>query len=231
MICDRKPSARSNPRSLERFARALSAVCIGFLAVATSTLAEAEPAASITILVYNYAEVSPRILTAAEREADRILNQAGVRAVWFDCSTRQPTSDVESICKSGWGTRNIALRLLSRHVPTYFQDFRFGFAVLPGLASVYYEDAALLTERDEIRSELPILLAGLMVHEVGHLLLNSSNHSADGIMQAHWERKQIRQSLTGVMLFTPQQSTLIRQEARMRMNVSVGDSNSQISSR
>ncbi len=82
-----------------------------------------------------------------------------------------------------------------------------------------------------MRSELPIILGCLIVHEVGHLLLKSSNHSATGIMQAHWERKQIRQSLTGVMLFTPQQSKLIREEVRMRMSLSGDYLTSQISSR
>ena len=208
----------------------LAAFCVRLLAFSTSTFAEDEPAASITILVYNYAEVSPRTLTGAEREADRILNRAGVRAVWFDCSGKQPTIDVESVCKSGWGTRNLALRLLSRHATNKFQDFTFGFAVIPGLASVYYGDAALLADRDEIRPQLPILLGCLIVHEVGHLLLNSSNHSATGIMQARWERKQIRQSLTGVMLFTPQQATLMREEVRKRMSLPGGNLTSQISS-
>ncbi len=93
MICDRQPAARANRRSLDRFGLVLAAFCVRLLAFSTSTFAEDEPAASITILVYNYAEVSPRILTGAEREADRILNRAGVRAVWFDCSGKQPTID------------------------------------------------------------------------------------------------------------------------------------------
>ncbi len=171
MICDRQPAARANRRSLDRFGLVLAAFCVRLLAFPTSTFAEDEPAASITILVYNYAEVSPRILTGAEREADRILNRAGVRAVWFDCSGKQPTIDVESVCKSGWGSRNLGLRLLFRHVPTKFQDLTFGFALFPGLASVYYGDAALLADRAEMRSELPIILGCLIVHEVGHLLL------------------------------------------------------------
>jgi hypothetical protein len=231
MICDRQPAARANRRSLDRFGLVLAAFCVRLLAFSTSTFAEDEPAASITILVYNYAEVSPRILTGAEREADRILNRAGVRAVWFDCSGKQPTIAVESVCKSGWGSRNLGVRLLFRHVPTKFQDLTFGFALFPDLASVYYGDAALLADRAEMRSELPIILGCLIVHEVGHLLLKSSNHSATGIMQAHWERKQIRQSLTGVMLFTPQQSKLIREEVRMRMSLSGDYLTSQISSR
>ena len=35
--------------------------------------------------------------------------------------------------KSGWGSRNLGVRLLFRHVPTKFQDLTFGFALFPGL--------------------------------------------------------------------------------------------------
>jgi hypothetical protein len=210
----------------------LAALGVGIVASPTSVLAQVEPAASINILVYNYSEVPPRVMAGAEREADRILNRAGVRVVWFHCSVKHSAVDPENICKSGWGTRNLALRLLSRHVSTKFQDSVFGFALFPGLASVYYGDAALLADRAEItRSELPIILGCLIVHEVGHLLLNSNNHSATGIMQAYWEREQLRQSLTGAMLFTPQQSKLIREELQTRMSPSADYLTSQISSR
>src|SRR5246127_1677524 len=81
--------------------------------------------------------------------------QAGVRAVWFDCSVKPGKLDEKSICRSGLGNQNIVLRLLSRHTPTGVPDFAFGFAVSPGLASVYYGDAARMAERQNLRSELP----------------------------------------------------------------------------
>jgi hypothetical protein len=43
------------------------------------TLSGTKPAASLTVLVYNYAEVSPATLASAEREAFKILGDAGVR--------------------------------------------------------------------------------------------------------------------------------------------------------
>lgn len=54
----------------------------------------------------------------------------------------------------------------------------------PGLASVYYGDAAIMAERQKLRSDLPLLLGCLIVHEIGHLLLNSYGHSPIGVMQA-----------------------------------------------
>jgi hypothetical protein len=95
----------------------------------------------------------------------------------------------------------------------------FGFAVSPGLASVYYGDAALMAKRQNLRSEFPPLLGCLMVHEIGHLLLNSFGHSPTEVMQAEWGPMQLRQSLTGLMTFTPAQSRLIREQVQARMNL------------
>ncbi len=212
-------ATRPRRRTLAGFNLVLAAFSVLILAFPTSIFAKEESTVSISILVYDYAEVAPGILAGAEREANRILNRAGVRPVWFDCSGKTASVDEESICRSGWGYQNIALRLLSRHIPTRFQDFTFGFSVSPGLASVYYEDAALLTAREQLGSGLPLLLGCLFVHEIGHLLLNSSDHSPIGVMQAHWGPKQLQQSLTGFMAFTPAQSRVMREQIKTRMGL------------
>jgi hypothetical protein len=210
----------------------LAAFSVEILAFPTSTFAKEESTVSISILVYNYAEVAPGILARAEREADKILNQAGVRAVWFDCSAKHASVDQESICRSGGGYRDIGLRLLSRHVPTRVQHFTLGFSVPPGLASVYYGDAALMAERKDLRSELPLLLGCLIVHEIGHLLLNSpDDHSATGIMQAEWGPRQLQQLLSGLMAFTPAQSRRIREQLQTRMSLPLDGHTPETSSR
>jgi hypothetical protein len=197
---------RTRRRTLAGLNLALAAFFVGVLAFPTSIFATKESTVNIPVLVYNHAGAAPEILAGAEREAGRILNQAGVRAVWFDCSGKPASVAEESICRSGWGYQNIGLRLLSRHAPTRFQDFTFGFSVSPGLASVYYGEAALLAEQQEFRSDLARLLGCLIVHEIGHLLLNSPDHSPIGIMQAYWGPRQLQQSLTGLMVFTPAES-------------------------
>jgi hypothetical protein len=212
-------TTRPPRRTLAGLNLALAAFSIGLLAFPASIFAKEQPTVDISVLVYNYAEVAPGILAGAEHQANRILNQAGVRAVWFDCSVKPGRLDEKSICRSGWGNQNIVLRLLSRHTPTRVPDFAFGFAVSPGLASVYYGDTALMAERQRLRSELPLLLGCLMVHEIGHLLLNSYGHSPTGVMQAEWGPMQLQQSLTGLMTFTPSQSRLIREQVQTRTSL------------
>jgi len=224
-------ATRPRRRTLAGLNLAFAAFSVGVLAFPTSIFAKEEPTVNISVLVYNYAEVAPGILAGAEHQADRILNQAGVRAVWFDCSVKPAQLDEKSICRNGWGYQNIGLRLLSQHVPTRVPDFAFGFAVSPGLASVYYGDTALMAERQRLRSELPLLLGCLIVHEIGHLLLNSYGHSPTGVMQAEWGPTQLQQSLTGLMTFTPAQSTLIREQVQTRMSLSQDGRTAETSSR
>ena len=224
-------STRSPRRTLAVLNLAFVAFSIGLLAFPASIFAKEEPTVNISVLVYNYAGAAPGTLAGAEHQADRILNQAGVRAVWFDCSVKAGKLDEKSICRSGVGNQNIVLRLLSRHTPTRVPDFAFGFAVSPGLASIYYRDAAGMAERQNLRSELPTLLGCLIAHEIGHLLLNSFGHSLTGVMQAEWGPTQLQQSLTGLMTFTLAQSALIREQVQTRMSLSQDGRAAETSSR
>lgn len=219
-------SAVRATRHLTGLTLALAAFSAGVLTFPASIFAKQEPAVSIPILVYNYAEVAPGILAGAEHEADRILNKAGLRAVWIDCSVKPGELDEKSVCRSGLGYQTIELRLLTRHIPTRFHDSTFGFAVSPGLASVYYGDAARLFEQPKPRSDLPVFLGCLMVHEIGHLLLNDYGHSPTGIMQAKWGPTQLGQALTGFMTFTPAQSRVIREQVRRRRHEEASTGNS-----
>jgi hypothetical protein len=67
--------------------------------------------------------------------------------------------------------------------------------------------------------EVPIILGSVVAHEVGHLLLGLNSHTSAGVMQPHWERNQVRQVMTGVLLFTHEQSKLIQAEAQTRMRL------------
>jgi hypothetical protein len=218
-------------RTLAGLNLALVAFSIGWLAFPASIFAKEEPTVNISVLVYDYAGVAPGILAGAEHQAARILNQAGLRAVWLDCSVKPGKLDEKSICRSGLGNQNIVVRLLSRHIPTRVPDFAFGFAVSPGLASVYYGDAARMAERQQLRSEFPPLLGCLIVHEIGHLLLNSYGHSPTGVMQAEWGPAQLQQALTGLMVFTPAQSRLIREQVQTRMSLPLDGRTLETSSR
>jgi len=182
-------------------------------------MTEASP--TVRIRVNNYTQASPLMLAKAEREAGRILGEAGLRVVWLDC----PITHLESVhvqqnlCLEALQAPDIVLRVLLEPTHNRFQDTVYGFAVLPIVASVYFNHALRTGKRDNADFEVPIILGCVIAHEVGHLLLGSNSHSASGVMQPLWERKQLRQAMMGVLLFTKEQSERIQAEAERRSSV------------
>lgn len=55
-----------------------------------------------------------------------------------------------------------------------------------------------------------VLLAHVMAHEIGHLLLGSAKHSVSGIMTRELDLRAIRLACTGSLAFSPSESGKIR---------------------
>jgi hypothetical protein len=155
-------------------------------------------------------------LAQGEREADRIFGEAGLQVAWQNRALSL-LPDEENLCQGDWSVSHPGLRLLSGPNALSSQDSDFGFAVFPGLASVYYKDVASILAQNGAPSEIPIVLGCIIAHEVGHLLLGPKSHSSTGIMQAQWGLAQIHQAMVGTLLFTPEQSKILRAQAQMPM--------------
>ena len=172
---------------------------------------------TVSVRVLNYVEAAAATVAKAEREAGRILRDAGLKVVWLDCPVGQSTVEATDPCRQPLIPTDLLLRVLSDHSRRGIQYESFGFAVAPALASVYYEHAMSLATLNNAHYEVPIILGCVMAHEIGHLLLGPSSHSECGIMQGQWGRKQVRLIMCGSLHFTVEQSILIRAEVQMRM--------------
>jgi hypothetical protein len=190
---------------------------VGFAFPEPVLAGEADPTATITVEVDNYSQASPAVLAGAEREAGRIFGEAGLRTVWLECPVGPSTADRQEACERAIEATDIRLRIVGAPIQNKLPDSVFGFAVHPALATVYYEYAVRRARSDNAEFEAPIILGCVIAHEIGHLLLGSNSHFGTGIMQPRWEPYQVRQLMTGALLFTPEQSKLIRAQARTRM--------------
>jgi hypothetical protein len=179
----------------------------------------ANPSPAIRVQVYNYTQASPAILARAEREASRILGEAGLRTIWLDCSVGHSIAVPQDPCQEPLEPTDIVLRVLSEPIQNRFADTVCGFAVVPVYASVYYDYVLRRAKSDNAEFEVRVILGCVIAHEIGHLLLGSNSHSSSGVMQQRWERKQIRQAVTGTLLFTPEQAKLIQAETQTRMRL------------
>ena len=185
---------------------------------------ENDASPTITVQIYNYAQASPAVLKEAEREAGRILNEAGLRAVWLECPVGPSTAGPQGPCQKAPEAADLRLRVLGAPLTNKFEYTVVGFTVHPVLASVYYEYAVRRGKTDDAEFEVPKILGCAIAHELGHLLLGTNSHSDSGIMQPRWGPNQFRQLMIGNLVFTTDQSKLMREQARTRMRFKVRNS-------
>jgi hypothetical protein len=194
------------------------------LAVAPVALAQvpSQPAAPLspemTISVHDYAGVPSEVLNAAEQQAREIYRRAGLETIWHNCSPKLESIEPESCHLSD--TTHLTLKISPRASnvqvrdrldvlgTAYPDDQGVGY-----FAYVFYDRVQELAVRQRLGNRL---LADVMAHEIGHLLLGSNSHSLGGIMSAHWNYDQLRNVSEGTMWFIPDQSRVMRDRLRER---------------
>ena len=192
----------------------VAGVVFALLAGACTTSAAQE--LTITVRVYNYSQTPSAVQAEAEREAGRILTDAGLKIVWVHCPIG-PISMPQNPCPEPIEAADIRLPILSVPARNVLQDTVFGFAIAPALATVYAESAFRFAKDDEGKYEAPTILGCAIAHEIGHLLLGSNKHSVSGVMCARWEHKHVRQTLMGALLFSPGEAQRMQAEVRRRV--------------
>jgi hypothetical protein len=55
------------------------------------------------------------------------------------------------------------------------------------------------------------LLGHVLAHEIGHKLIGTDSHAADGLMKAHWSAAEVRRMQAAPMRFTPQHAEMMRE--------------------
>lgn len=201
--------------TLARLAAGLAAIAItgsGTLASAQNPSDAEKTVSTITLRVYDYANVDRKAMLEAEGEATRILADAGVHARWVDCPTRHADVDNYPGCLSPWQWNDYALRLeLIAMASQDKSEDRLGYAVICDNracpANVYYDRVRGVPGGNNAPTQ--ILLGRVMAHEIGHLLLGP-NHTRTGIMQGAWSGRQLNMEAAHGMLFTPEQSRAMK---------------------
>ena len=151
-----------------------------------ATHAAGAAGAVITVQVYNAAGATPSTIRKAVDGAGRVLRQAGVDAHWVECESlvRDWLSIPGCVQRSEPGL--FVLSILP-------EDPRgagnaLGFAVMAGrrngAAVIYPRVVSMLKDNPQYAD--CNLLANVIAHELGHLLLRSSQHG-EGIMKANWD--------------------------------------------
>jgi hypothetical protein len=173
--------------------------------------ARADPARGqpINIYVYNQARVPSEVLAPAEQNARRIFRLSGLEASWVNCSTAaSPGTNCTGLPQPG----DVVVQIVRE--ARNLKDDVFGAAFLGKDGTGQYTDV-YFDRLDELRRDwgvpLARLLAHVMAHEIGHVLLGLNSHSTMGIMRGFWEAEDIKALERGRLLFSSQQSKVMRE--------------------
>lgn len=192
-----------------------------FLVAASSVFAQSPPSstplsAEVSISVHDYAGVSTAPLKAAEDQARGIFRRAGLETIWLNCSPKLEKVEPEScyFADATHLTLKISPRAMNAQIRDRIDVLGTSYPDEKGagyFAYVFYDRVLELTEQ---RTLGHALLADVMAHEIGHLLLGSKSHSRSGIMCGRWEAEQLRSVAEGGMSFDPTESRLMRERLR-----------------
>jgi hypothetical protein len=149
---------------------------------------------AIHLQMDNDADVPAAILKKSQDEVVRIFADAGLGAEWTESEPRFTVQIVPFALGYGRPSSPVmGVALRNRSGPT---------------ARIFFNQV-----QDSARTwdvDVSTLLAYVMVHEIGHLLLPYMPHSATGLMKAEWDRALIREAAAGSLTFTDAQITRIR---------------------
>ena len=172
---------------------ALILVCIATSAAA----APHDTPRTVSARIYDYAHFDRHQLQRAQRQVSETYRAAGVNLEWH----RTVAPDLIEAGKGRWpsdGVTTITVVVLGAQM-----ESRFG--VLPEVAGyapitrdaggriAYVLGGRVRNIAVDGKVESWAVLAGVITHEIAHLLMPEREHSPDGVMRAHWNPSEFKQ--------------------------------------
>jgi hypothetical protein len=178
------------------------------LAPAGDGVSGALPLHFIEVRVYDNAGLSTDVEGDALTVASAALAPASIAVIWSRCESAGPGCGPP-------GSRPFLLRVVrARAVEHHDEAVPLGFAYVDAgtgsavLATIYFDRVARLARKAGI--DVSTLLGHAIAHELGHLLLASNSHSANGLMRPVWLGDELRRKDPMDWRFTPQDVAAIR---------------------
>jgi len=191
-------------------------------AVSLSAQVEFPQRRSITVRVYDYASIDESLLVQARAVAERLLSDVGVDSNWEQCRTSEAGQNLDTSCQHRADETVLQLRIQPNRAAKKLKltGCAMGYAVPPpdqyGVIAGVFLERMRRVARSEGR-DLHVLLGHVMAHELGHLLMGSSEHDSRGIMRRRWNSRDLLRAARGNFGFNSVQGALMRRQADDRV--------------
>jgi len=170
----------------------------------------------LTVHVYNYAKVPAHRLAGAEGGAKRTFQKAGIDSEWLDSQVFENERPQITFCEHFLGPSHVIVNILPHSAAATFEyrENAYGVALTSqgtgyeSCAYIFYGRIQDLAKRSGVDDTT--LLAHMLAHEVGHLLLGSNSHTPTGLMRDKWRMTDLQRAARGSLAFTLRESELMR---------------------
>ncbi len=170
-----------------------------------------------TVMIHDQAHLQPEDLSSATRTMASVFRRSGIDFSVISGSPDGPDAQIVDfracIAASPRHSGSVPIRLrIIASAPPGFSPATLGFA-LPcaryGANATVFADRVMRVSCD-LSVPFPTALGYALAHELGHLLLQSDEHTPTGIMRAVWSRSDWRTLATFGMEFDANQSEVLR---------------------
>lgn len=181
----------------------------------------------LTVRVYDYTGQSDKTVLMAEALVRQIFLKTGVETEWVHCPTERGEADRFPGCRKPRLESDVILHVIPQSMESRgFSGNAFGYALQPsgGLpanhAYVFFhrvEQAARKSQRTARAISQSALLAHVVAHEIGHLILGPNSHSGRGVMRARWRQEDLQEMEIGQLVFSAEQAKSVRSRVEGRV--------------
>jgi hypothetical protein len=180
--------------------------------------------ATLRLRAYNVAGVSRKTLNRALEITGSIFARANVQACWEQGDTDAAEAHYMDMTGTAAGQRlqaddrNYLAVKIMRGAPANAFPGALGFA-LPFArrgphAVVFYDRIEDVLPPDLI--SISRLLGHAIAHEAGHALLETTEHTQEGLMKSKWGKADFRRAGLDLLEFTPAETRILLEHARRR---------------
>jgi hypothetical protein len=164
----------------------------------------------VVVRTYDTAGVAPREVAAALETAHAILSGVAIDLVWRECGR----------CDETPGPRELIVRIAA--APARAEPMTLGYSLVDveersgSLATIFADRVESIASAAQF--DPGVLLGRSIAHELGHLLMGTTEHSAHGLMRARWDPREVERNLQRDWVLSPGEGTRMRRglEARAR---------------